>query len=152
MSDPFGDRPFPRGALIGATAVVAVAILAALTARIGDVGVTRLTLSTPVEVVELRFADRSNGAVAVLDGRTGVMTDEFAPGTNGFVRGALRGLARERKRQDIGAEPPFRLTRWADGRVTLDDPTTGRVVDLVAFGPTNAAAFTRLLTANREQQ
>jgi len=33
MSDPFGDRPFPRGALIGATAVVAVAILSALTAH-----------------------------------------------------------------------------------------------------------------------
>ena len=135
MSDPFGDRPFPRGALIGATAVVAVAILAALTARLGDVGVTRLTLSTPIETRELRFIDRADGAVAVLDGRTGAETDEFAPGTNGFVRGALRGLARERKRQDIGAEPPFRLTRWADGRVTLDDPTTGRVVDLVAFGP-----------------
>jgi putative photosynthetic complex assembly protein len=152
MSDPFGDRPFPRGALIGATAVVAVAILAALTARLGDVGVTRLTLSTPIETRELRFIDRADGAVAVLDGRTGAETDEFAPGTNGFVRGALRGLARERKRQDIGAEPPFRLTRWADGRVTLDDPTTGRVVDLVAFGPTNAAAFTRLLTAHREAQ
>lgn len=150
MSDPFGDRPFPRGALVGAAAVVSVAILAALTARITDVGATRLTLSTPVKVVELRFADRPDGGVAVLDGRTGAVTDEFAPGTNGFVRGALRGLARERKRREIGAEPPFRLTRWADGRVTLDDPTTGRVVDLVAFGPTNAAAFTRLLTRDRE--
>ncbi len=150
MSDPFGDRPLPRAALIGAAALVGVAIASALVARLGDIGGTRLALTTPVEVRELRFADRDDGAVVVIDGPTGVVTDAFAPGTNGFVRGALRGLARERKRQDIGAEPPFRLTRWADGRVTLDDPTTGRVVDLVAFGPTNAAAFTRLLTAQRE--
>lgn len=150
MSDPFGDRPLPRPALIGAAALVGVAIAAALTARLGDIGATRLELTTPLETRELRFADRADGAVVALDGQTGAVTDTFAPGTNGFVRGALRGLARERKRQDIGAEPPFRLTRWADGRVTLDDPTTGRVVDLVAFGPTNAAVFTRLLTAHGE--
>lgn len=149
MSDPFGDRPLPRAALIGAAALVGVAIASALVARLGDIGGTRLALTTPVEVRELRFADRDDGAVVVIDGPTGIVTDAFAPGTNGFVRGALRGLARERKRQDIGAEPPFRLARWTDGRVTLSDPTTGRVVDLVAFGPTNAAAFTRLLTAQR---
>jgi putative photosynthetic complex assembly protein len=152
MSDPFGDRPLPRPALIGAAALVGVAIASALTAQLVGIGATRLTLTTPVEMRELRFADRDDGAVVVIDARTGAVTDAFAPGTNGFVRGALRGLARERKRQDIGAEPAFRLTRWTDGRVTLDDPTTGRVVDLIAFGHTNAAAFTRLLTAEKASQ
>ena len=67
------------------------------------------------------------------------------PGTNGFIRGVLRGLARDRKLQRIGTEPPFRLTRWVDGRLSLDDPATGRRIELGAFGPTNAAAFAGLL-------
>ena len=61
-----------------------------------------------------------------------------APGTNGFLRGVLRGLARERKLERSAIEPPFRLTRWADGRLSLEDPATGRRIDdLEAFGPTN---------------
>ena len=41
------------------------------------------------------------------------------------------------------------LTRWADGRLTLNDPSTGHVVALEAFGPDNARAFARLLPALR---
>ena len=71
----------------------------------------------------------------------------LAPGTNGFARGVLRGLARERRRSDIGMEPPFRLARWSDGRLTLEDPTTGRRIELGAFGPTNAEVFAALMLA-----
>ena len=39
------------------------------------------------------------------------------------------------------------LTRWADGRLSLEDRTTGRVIALDAFGPTNGEAFAQLLTA-----
>ena len=60
----------------------------------------------------------------------------------------MRGLARERKRREIGPEPPFRLARAADGRLWLEDPSTGRRIDFIAFGPTNAQAFARLLTRN----
>ena len=33
------------------------------------------------------------------------------------MRATLRGLARERKRSDVGDETPFLLTRWDDGRM-----------------------------------
>ena len=69
------------------------------------------------------------------------------PGSNGFIRGVMRGLARERMLHGIDAAPPFRLIRWADGRLSLEDTATGRLIDLAAFGPTNAQAFARLLTA-----
>jgi putative photosynthetic complex assembly protein len=72
------------------------------------------------------------------------------PGTNGFVRGVLRGLARERRRQGLGSEIPFHLAQRADGRLTLVDPATERVIDLKAFGPTNTQAFARLLEARDE--
>ena len=67
-----------------------------------------------------------DGSIQVTDARTGQVAASVEPGTNGFIRGTLRGLARERKRQGIGIEPPFMLTRWADGRLSLEDPTTGR--------------------------
>jgi hypothetical protein len=38
-----------------------------------------------------------------------------------------------------------------DGRLTLQDPATGRNLDLLAFGPTNAALFARLLAAREPQ-
>ena len=60
----------------------------------------------------------------------------------------MRGLVRDRKRQDLGAEAPFRLTRWADGRLSLQDEATGRSIDLGAFGPTNAAVFAHLMTGS----
>ena len=44
---------------------------------------------------------------------------------------------------------PFRLTRFADGGLELSDPSTGRVVNLGAFGPSNFAAFIRLLADTR---
>jgi putative photosynthetic complex assembly protein len=61
----------------------------------------------------------------------------------------VRGLVRERRREDIGSAIPFRLTAWQSGQLTLEDQATGRRLDLTGFGQTNALAFARLLT-NRE--
>lgn len=144
MSD-FVHRPFPRGVLIGAAAMIAFAIAAAALYRGTDFA-PELRPTAAVDSKALRFEDRSDGAVVVLDAGTGREIAVLAPGAEGFVRATLRGLARERRSRDIGAEAPFQLTRWADGRVTLLDPATGRTVDLAAFGPTNAEAFARLLT------
>ena len=94
---------------------------------------------------ELRFLDRSDGSIEVVDAKSGVTVTSIV-GQNGFVRGTLRGLARERKRQGIGIEPAFDLVARADGRLTLLDPATGRRVDLESFGPTNTAEFARLLS------
>jgi putative photosynthetic complex assembly protein len=87
--------------------------------------------------------------VVIADARSGQVVDVIAPGTNGFLRSVLRGLARERKRQDLGEQLPFRLTRWADNRLLLDDEATGRRIDLGAFGLTNAEAFSRVLNNAR---
>jgi putative photosynthetic complex assembly protein len=150
MSDPFGDRPFPRGALLGAAALVAATIALAAAARWGGLGVTQVPAAEAVAARDLRFDDRADGAVVVHDARTGELVDVGPPGTNGFLRGALRGLARERRMHGIGSEPPFRLASRADGRLILEDPSTGRRIALDAFGPTNAGAFGRLLAAAPE--
>jgi putative photosynthetic complex assembly protein len=139
---------FPRGALLGAAALVTLTIAAAGTARLTGIGTRHLPDGAPVESRDLRFADRADGAVVITEAGTGRVVDVASPGTNGFLRSTLRGLARDRKRRDIGAEAPFRLTRWADGRLSLQDEATGRRIDLGAFGHTNAAVFAHLMTGS----
>jgi putative photosynthetic complex assembly protein len=137
----------PRFALVtAAVLVLGTTILAGVAKRTGY-GTTHVPASTAVQVRHLRFADRSDGAVEVWDADAGQVISMFAPGTNAFARATLRGLARERKRESQGAEVPFVLTRWADGRLSLDDPTTTRHIDLEVFGPTNTAAFANLMMA-----
>ena len=136
-------QAFPRGPLIGA------AILVALT--IGAAGLGRAMGSTTADpgmtVIgqrDMRFEDMTDGAVAVVtpDGAPIAM---MPPGTNGFLRATLRGLARERRAHDLGDRTPFRLIAWAEGGLTLEDLSTGRRVRLEAFGPTNVEVFGRLL-------
>ena len=81
----------------------------------------------------------------MLDATSLAVVEMVEPGTNGFLRTALRGLARDRKRQNLAREVPFRLTRWADGQLTLDDLATSHRLSLAAFGSINADAFGRLL-------
>ncbi len=138
---------FPRSALFGAAGLITLAIMAAAGARLTGVGTSRMPEGIPVASRELHFADRSDGAVVISEAASGRIVDVASPGTNGFLRSTMRGLARDRRRRDIGAEAAFRLTRWADGRLSLEDEATGRRIDLGAFGPTNAAVFANLMTA-----
>lgn len=145
VSRPLYERPFPRGPLLGAGAVIAVALLAAALGHLA--GGTPPPSASPLAVRDLRFEDQADGGVLIEDARDGQVLDVAASGTNGFLRATLRGLARERTREGVvaRAEAPFRVTAWSDGRVTLDDPSTGRHVELEAFGHTNEEAFARLL-------
>lgn len=145
MNTAFRATSFPIAPLVGASMLVVVALVGVAAFRASGLETTRVTESPVVSRAALRFEDQPNGSIAVLAGRDGAVVDIVAPGTNGFLRGTLRGLARERHRQGIGPEQPFQLVGHADGRLTLIDPTTGRQVNLEAFGPTNAAVFVRLL-------
>ena len=133
----------PRGALLAIAALVATALFGAGAVRLSGIEI-REPDAPALVVRELRFVDLPDGGVGVDDVRQGVRIATFE-GENGFLRSTLRGLARERRRSGIGEEPPFELVGRADGRLTLIDPTTRRIIDLESFGPTNAAVFARLL-------
>jgi putative photosynthetic complex assembly protein len=141
------DKSLPRGALIGAGVLVIGSLLMVGVARITGYGPPKPPASSVVESADLRFEDRADGAVLIYSDAS--LVDTLQPGTNGFVRGVLRGLARERRAEHIGPTQPLRLTRGADGRLSLDDPSTGRHIDLEVFGPTNAGAFADILIASR---
>lgn len=151
MSDPHRDSAFPRGPLLGAGALVAVSLMAVTLVRV--TGLETTFHPAPVEVArELRFTDRPDGGVAVYDAADDTIVQVLEPGTNGFIRATLRGLARDRRPLGVGAETPFRLAERTDGRLTLEDPATGRLIELTAFGSTNATAFARLLADASERQ
>jgi putative photosynthetic complex assembly protein len=145
MAQTNQSRRFPRGALYGAGALVGLSLLATGFARVSGIGTTAAPDANVVQSRVLRFEDRSDGGVAVYEGETSRIVDVLAPGTNGFVRGVMRGFARWRRREDVGSEPPFLLTRWSDGRLSIEDVATHERIELVAFGQTNFAAFARLL-------
>ncbi|MCA0304208.1 MAG: phosphonate-binding protein [Proteobacteria bacterium] len=152
MSHSHSATPLPRGVLIGAAALVAVTIALAGTARLTGLGAAHVAEPPAIESRLLTFADQSDGSIAVRDGATGRVIAEVAPGTNGFLRGALRGLARDRRQHGIGEAPPFRLSRTVDGRLLLVDTSTHRLVDLGAFGASNAGVFAGLLAAAGKAQ
>jgi putative photosynthetic complex assembly protein len=149
MSDPFRNQAFPRGALLGVAALIGFALVAVGAARLADFRVGVPAAGAAAQVRELRFVDEPGGVVQVYDGDDSTPLATLAPGTENFIRGVLRGLARERRSHGLGGtQAPFRVARYPDGRLTLEDPATGRLIELQAFGPTNAGAFERLLDAS----
>lgn len=95
---------------------------------------------------DLQFRDLPNGDVLVLDASTGQPVAQFS-GEQGFLRSTLRALARARQQASLGREAPFLLIGRTDGRLTLQDPSTGQRIDLESFGPSNAAVFASLRLA-----
>jgi len=146
-------EPFPKGALIAASALIGFSLVATTVVRLerlvapSDARVA--AQPPPTRSVEVRFADESDGSVSVRDSRSGLLVASLAPGTNGFVRSVMRGLVHERKRQGFGAAPPFRISQWPNGRLALEDTATGRLIDLDAFGDTNKDAFAQMLPGRR---
>ncbi len=146
VNTPAAAGHFPRKAVLAVGALLLAALAAVATVRL--TGAEIRTPDAPAAYLrEFRFEDRPDGSVAVLDARSGAVVYTVT-GEAGFFRGALRGLARERRRMGLGPEAAFQLIARADGRLTLADPATGQRIDLESFGPTNAAVFARLLGAN----
>lgn len=147
MQPPAGlhHHATPRLPLAALGTLVLVTLMGVAAVRLTGVGGSAEAPAPALQARSLQFTDLPDGGIAVSDADTGQVIDTVAPGTNGFLRSAVRGLVRDRKRQQIGPQPPFRLVARSDGRLTLEDPSTGRRIDLEAFGPSNAGVFARLL-------
>jgi putative photosynthetic complex assembly protein len=93
--------------------------------------------------MSLQFKDLPNGDIAVLDAQQGLTLREFS-GEQGFLRGSLRALARQRRIAEADRDAPVLLRALVDGRLLLIDPTQGARIDLDSFGPSNKAVFASL--------
>jgi putative photosynthetic complex assembly protein len=145
MSDPFEGRPFPRGVLIGAAALIGFVIAAVALVRLTGVGGTE-TPPAPVQFsVELRFHEQDDGKTLVFAETDPEAIAVLESGVDGFVLGVLRAMARERRGYEVEMSEPYELVLLEDGRLIFKDTATGREIDLRAFGPTNAQSFADLL-------
>jgi len=149
MSDPHRGQPFPKGVLYAAGSLVIGAMILTAVGQSTGIGTVMTPDANEVHSVDVRFEDRDDGGI-VVKGADGAEISVFEPGSGGFVRGVLRGLARDRRLEDVGPDEPFSLTLWSDGRLSLADPSTGREIELNAFGKDNAAPFARLLAMAKE--
>ena len=142
----------PRPILIGAALLIGVTIAVAAVSRQQPRDDMRAAPFTTIESRDLAFEDRADGSVRVIDAASGSLVATLATGEGGFTRSVLRGLVRERRLSHVGGKAPFRLERMANGGLMLGDPQTGREIHLAAFGPSNVAAFERLMSAGNEMR
>jgi putative photosynthetic complex assembly protein len=145
---PVAPDSFPRWILYCGAGIIAFSLISVGLIRITGNGPDQRAAAPTVQR-SLVFEDQKDGGVRVADGVTG-QTLTVLHGEQGFVRGALRALTRERFSRGIGSAQPFELIARVDGRVTLLDLSTGQRVDLESFGPTNTAEFARFLAMQPE--
>lgn len=129
---------------IALAVLMSVAVGTVALARFSATPVTAAAPEAAVHSRLLRFDDLPDGAVSVVDTADGRAIARFE-GEQGFLRGTLRAMARERRMNGIATQHPFELVAHADGRLTLRDPATGMRIALESFGSTNAGVFARLL-------
>ncbi len=145
MNEASHDTHLPRGILIGGAALVLFSLIAVAAVQLTGVGRYRSAVAPVSETRALLFRDRAEGGVAVIDAADGRTIRVLLPGQDGFIRATVRTMAQERVRRGLSAEIPFALKRHSQGSLSFEDPATGRVVSLEAFGATNRAAFASLL-------
>jgi putative photosynthetic complex assembly protein len=144
------EQVVPRWVLVGAAAMMVLTIALAGGARLQRLAAGEPPTPAPVEAIEVRFEDRSDGSIAMLDADSRRELSVVPPGTNGFIRGVLRGMFRERKLESMGRDGRFVLARGADGQLSLEDLQTRRRIGLDSFGSTNSEAFRELLRSGRQ--
>lgn len=150
------DPTVPRGALIGAAILLMFVITLTGAVRFGlipraaDPSVTRAAAHVmPAQERSLRFMDRADGAVVVSDSNSGETVTVIPFGQGGFLRATMRRMAKVRIAAGIGKEPPFTLTRWENGALSLKDPATGRDAEIYGFGPDHTKIFADMLETSK---
>jgi putative photosynthetic complex assembly protein len=139
---------FPTIALYAAGVIMALAIGAAAYSRYqaAQNPVDTSVMQEPVaSFVDLNFFDQDDGSVLVKNAENGALIITLAPGEDAFIRAVIRGYVRDRRTRKLDEKAPFRLYRLVDTRLVIEDTATKRRVNLRGFGPTQQAAFARLL-------
>ncbi len=143
----------PKVALIGAVGCVIFTVLLTGAVSLGlldkPVSMAERRTEERVTIVaqrDLQFSDQADGSVLIRDMTKDTTAATITPGSqSGFIRGVMRGLARDRHLRHLSGDQPFRLTLWSNQNLSLTDLATKRTLELNGFGNTNRDAFLALL-------
>ncbi|MEM6850909.1 MAG: photosynthetic complex assembly protein PuhC [Pseudomonadota bacterium] len=146
------EKPFPKGALIGAGALIGLTLTGVGAAQLHKAANPPVPHATyvdaaPLEQRQLRFSTSLVGDVTVYDAASGERIGALGE-KDGFIEAVLRGLTFERRKHGLPESTVYTLVRWNDGRLSLEDQLTEVRVNLGAFGPDNRLVFERLLEAS----
>lgn len=140
------DVPKIPGAVLGAAALlIAVSIALAVLAKTTDIGATRLSVAPPAQARDFYFTLNSDESVSVRDAKTKALVAALPASGHGFIKILLKDFAQQRSASGIAETLPLRLSRREGGEPVMEDPATGRIILLNAFGKSNANAFAHLL-------
>ncbi|SDT96226.1 photosynthetic complex assembly protein PuhC [Stappia sp. ES.058] len=136
---------FPRVPLFGALGLVAFVFAAVIFGQTTEIGTVRNEIGKPVDMRDILLAERSDGAIMVVDATTRAAITRLEPGQGGFAAGALPALKRIRLVEEAPQDLPYRVIRWDSGAVSVSDTATGERIYLNAFGSDIVAQFVGFL-------
>jgi putative photosynthetic complex assembly protein len=109
------------------------------------IGDLRANAGLPEFSQEIQFLPLEGDRIAVQNVADGSLITTVEAGTDGLLRGALRGLGMSRNHSDFDLAAPYQLQRFAEDGVYLSDALTGRSIRLDSFGPLETGATADLL-------
>lgn len=134
----------PRGPLFGAAVLVVLVFGVAIAARVSGHTASEAPVSAVVQRRSLRLELQPDGMLSVYDAVENRQVARLDPAKNGFLFGMLRGIQQKRNVAKTDPATPVQVTLWQDGRMTLDDVSTGMHVAVNSFGPTQIESFSQL--------
>ena len=151
MVQPEEERPIPPAILIGGGLVMAVSLLMVTSARVGLTPHQHRPVAARVESLDFKVRSEAAGVEGVYAASDGRRVAALAARGDDFLPSLVDKLRQERRLRGVGGDAPFRLVRWSDGRVSMQDPTTGRELNLESFGSVNEANAARLIEQGRAE-
>ncbi len=139
--------PYPTVPLAAAAGLVVFSLIGTTWVALTADRAERQVVDNVIASVDLRFVNRDDGSINVMDETKNVVLQTLEPDSNGFLRSTLRGLNRSRTAADVKNDGGYSVIHAADGRLLFVDRLSGEQVDLWAFGETNAGVFAAFLAA-----
>ncbi len=141
------DR-IPRPLIVAVGAICIGALIGTAAMRLGDVppraqGPAEATAEAR-EAILIRQLD--SGGIAILDPATGARYAFLPEGEDGFIRGLIRVIDRQRMQHGVAFDGPLEIVRWESGHLALVDPATEWRAELIGFGADNYATFATLMS------
>lgn len=142
---PKDPHYIPRSLVIMAASAVIITILTVAFAQLVDTSTLRTNDGAPAFSQEVQFLPLEGDRIAVRSVADGTLITTVEAGTDGLLRGALRGLNMSRSQSNFDLAAPFILQRFDGDGVYLADPLTDRSIRLESFGPIETGATADLL-------